>query len=178
MIILLDMTQNWNDDWVSKEDERCVSCYALLPICVAFTCLACHLSCSSNLTCYFRFLYALLAVTVGAFAGAIAFIGVSFYWFNPAGVGDCSFNVFIMTLTILLTLGMSAGSLHPQVQWLHPCWVWVLCAYRPLNLLATMFMSHDAFADWAKLLFARVHDCCKAFAFPTLYPGCQLHGLL
>ena len=22
MIILLDMTQNWNDDWVSKEDER------------------------------------------------------------------------------------------------------------------------------------------------------------
>lgn len=25
MIILLDMTQNWNDDWVSKEDERCVS---------------------------------------------------------------------------------------------------------------------------------------------------------
>lgn len=24
MIILLDMTQNWNDDWVSKEDDRCV----------------------------------------------------------------------------------------------------------------------------------------------------------
>ena len=23
MIILLDMTQNWNDDWVAKEDERC-----------------------------------------------------------------------------------------------------------------------------------------------------------
>ena len=22
MIILLDMTQNWNDDWVAKEDER------------------------------------------------------------------------------------------------------------------------------------------------------------
>ncbi|KAL3154486.1 hypothetical protein ABBQ32_013949 [Trebouxia sp. C0010 RCD-2024] len=84
MIILLDMTQNWNDDWVSKEDER--------------------------------FLYALLAVTVGAFAGAIALIGVSFYWFNPAGVGDCSFNVFVITLTILLTVGVSLGSLHPQAQ--------------------------------------------------------------
>ena len=33
MIILLDMTQNWNDDWVSKEDDRygyhCCSCIML-----------------------------------------------------------------------------------------------------------------------------------------------------
>ena len=40
MIILLDMTQNWNDDWVSKEDERYVwstaACYAALPIPVTF----------------------------------------------------------------------------------------------------------------------------------------------
>lgn len=79
-------------------------------------CFTCHMSCCSNLRCCFRFLYALLAVTVGAFAGAIALIGVSFYWFNPAGVGDCSFNVFVMTLTILLTLGVSLGSLHPQVK--------------------------------------------------------------
>ena len=61
-----------------------------------------------------RFLYALLAVTVGAFVGAISLIAVSFYWFNPSGVGDCSFNVFIMTMTILLTLAVSLGSLHPQ----------------------------------------------------------------
>lgn len=84
MIILLDMTQNWNDDWVSKEDER--------------------------------FLYALLAVTIGAFAGAIALIAVSFYWFNPSGAGDCSFNIFVMAVTILLTLAVSLGSLHPQAQ--------------------------------------------------------------
>ena len=71
----------------------------------------------------FRFLYALLAVTVGAFAGAIALIAVSFYWFNPAGVGDCSFNIFIMTLSILLTLGVTLGSLHPQVMLLQLCHV-------------------------------------------------------
>ena len=54
-------------------------------------------------------------MTVGAFVGAIALIGVSFYWFNPSGAGDCSFNVFVMTMTILLTLAVSLGSLHPQV---------------------------------------------------------------
>lgn len=62
-----------------------------------------------------RFLYALLAVTVGAFVGAIALIAVSFYWFNPSDAGDCSFNIFVMTVTILLTLAVSLGSLHPQV---------------------------------------------------------------
>jgi len=62
-----------------------------------------------------RFLYALLAVTIGAFAGAIALIAVSFYWFNPSSAGDCSFNVFVMAVTILLTLAVSLGSLHPQV---------------------------------------------------------------
>ena len=65
-----------------------------------------------------RFLYALLAVTVGAFAGAIALIAVSFYWFNPSGAGDCSFNIFVMAVTILLTLAVSLGSLHPQVGWI------------------------------------------------------------
>jgi len=74
-----------------------------------FCCIAC------------RFLYALLAVTVGAFAGAIALIAVSFYWFNPSGAGDCSFNIFVMTVTILLTLAVSLGSLHPQVSWTTVC---------------------------------------------------------
>ena len=32
MIILLDMTQNWNDDWVSKEDERCVSWFKAVAV--------------------------------------------------------------------------------------------------------------------------------------------------
>ena len=77
-----------------------------------------------------RFLYALLAVTVGAFAGAVALIAVSFYWFNPAGVGDCSFNVFVMTLTILLTVGVTLGSLHPQVMLLQLCQV-LGCANQP-----------------------------------------------
>jgi hypothetical protein len=68
-----------------------------------------------------RFLYALLAVTIGAFVGAIALIAVSFYWFNPSGAGDCSFNIFVMTVTILLTLAVSLGSLHPQVGWTTVC---------------------------------------------------------
>ena len=68
-----------------------------------------------------RFLYALLAVTIGAFVGAIALIAISFYWFNPSGAGDCSFNIFVMTVTILLTLAVSLGSLHPQVGWTTVC---------------------------------------------------------
>lgn len=68
-----------------------------------------------------RFLYALLAVTIGAFAGAIALIAVSFYWFNPSGAGDCSFNIFVLAVTILLTLAVSLGSLHPQVGRISVC---------------------------------------------------------
>lgn len=123
MIILLDMTQNWNDDWVSKEDDRCAShcCSCVLFSWKPLLCPRFQADAKPRfIAC--RFLYALLAVTVAALVGAIALIGVSFYWFNPAGVGDCSFNVFVMTMTIMLTLGVSLGSLHPQVQLLvHHC---------------------------------------------------------
>lgn len=62
-----------------------------------------------------RFLYALLAVTVGAFAGAIALVAVSFYWFNPSAAGDCSFNVFVIVVTIVITAAVCLVSMHPQV---------------------------------------------------------------
>lgn len=125
MIILLDMTQNWNDDWVSKEDDRLCSCRHVLlcsKCCSAYKCTLPWLRVVQPYIVARRFLYALLAVTVGAFAGAGALIGVSFYWFNPSGVGDCSFNVFVITTTILLALAVSLGSLHPQVhQLMAPC---------------------------------------------------------
>ena len=93
-----------------------------------------------------RFLYALLAVTVGAFAGAIALIGVSFYWFNPAGVGDCGFNVFVMTVTVFLTLAVSLGSLHPQVT--HSAVEWSM-RFRSLR-----YMLYLCRSSFAQLLYA------------------------
>lgn len=40
MIILLDMTQNWNDDWVSKEDDRSASHISqiMVPLIVSLHC--------------------------------------------------------------------------------------------------------------------------------------------
>jgi hypothetical protein len=82
MIILVDMAQNWNDNWVAKDDDR--------------------------------FLWALLAVTVGCYLGACTLVGVLFYWFKPAGAGDCSFNILIISLTLILGVAVSLLSLHPR----------------------------------------------------------------
>jgi hypothetical protein len=61
-------------------------------------------------------LAALLTATAGCYAGALALIGLAFRWFHPAGAGDCSLNVFLITLALLLGLAYSAGALHPAVQ--------------------------------------------------------------
>jgi hypothetical protein len=61
-------------------------------------------------------LAALLTATAGCYAGAFTLLGLAFHWFHPAGAGDCSLNVFLLTLTLLLGLGYSAGALHPAVQ--------------------------------------------------------------
>ena len=81
---------------------RCSVKYAWVILCIM---------CADNAR---RFLYALLAVTVGAFVGALALIGISFYWFNPSGAGDCSFNVFVLVFTIAITVAVSLLSMHPQ----------------------------------------------------------------
>lgn len=82
MVILLDLTLSWNNDWVSKDDER--------------------------------YLYALLAITVGAFLGVVGIDGFMYYWFKPSGAGDCSFNIGMITLTLIICVGFSMLSLHPQ----------------------------------------------------------------
>ncbi len=65
-----------------------------------------------------RYLYALLGVTVGCYAGIAAIVGVLFYWFNPGGA-DCSFNVSVIVLTILVCLTLGAASMHPAVRGFH-----------------------------------------------------------
>jgi hypothetical protein len=63
-----------------------------------------------------RLLWALLGVTVGAYAGAAVLAGLLFYFFNPAGAGDCSFNISVISLTLLLGLLVSAVSMSPYVR--------------------------------------------------------------
>jgi len=58
-------------------------------------------------------------VTVGAYAGAAVLAGLLFYFFNPAGAGDCSFNISVISLTLLLGLLVSAVSMSPYVR--APC---------------------------------------------------------
>ncbi|KAK9823454.1 hypothetical protein WJX72_002870 [[Myrmecia] bisecta] len=83
MIILLDLTQSWNDSWVAKEDNR--------------------------------YLYALLGITLGAYVGAATLAGLLFWLFAPSG-SECSFNICMITLTLVLCLAFSLLSLHPSAQ--------------------------------------------------------------
>ena len=62
-----------------------------------------------------RLLWALLGITVGAYAGVAVLAGLLFYFFNPAGAGDCSFNISIIALTLVLALIVSAVSMLPYV---------------------------------------------------------------
>ncbi len=55
MVILLDFTQSWNDAWVAEGESDQ------------------------------RWLYGLLALTVGAFSAVLTIAGLLFYWFKPAG---------------------------------------------------------------------------------------------
>lgn len=53
---------------------------------------------------------------MGAYAGCAALIGVLFYWFNPSGVGDCSFNTAIIAVTIIICVAVTMAPLHPSVR--------------------------------------------------------------
>lgn len=85
MIILLDVTQNWNDAWVEAGEEDG------------------------------RYFHALLGVTLGAYAGCITIAGLLYHWFAPGGA-DCSLNISLITLSLLLCIVLSLITLHPQVQ--------------------------------------------------------------
>lgn len=56
---------------------------------------------------------ALLACTVGSYTLSIALIGLMYKWFKPDGAGPCSLNMWLVTLTLFIVLGLSAVALHP-----------------------------------------------------------------
>ncbi len=60
-------------------------------------------------------LAALLGATAACYAGALTLLGLGYRWFHPHGAGDCSLNVFLLTLCLLLGLATSAAALHPAV---------------------------------------------------------------
>lgn len=60
-------------------------------------------------------LAALIGCTLACFAGALTLLGLAYRWFAPHSAGDCSLNVFVITLAIILGVAYSAASLHPAV---------------------------------------------------------------
>ena len=62
-----------------------------------------------------RYLWALLGVTGGAYLGSVGLAGVLFYFFNPSGAGDCSFNVTMITFTLILGLALTGVSMTPSL---------------------------------------------------------------
>lgn len=85
MVILLDVTQNWNDSWVEAGEED--------PF-------------------YFK---ALLGVTLGAYAGCITIAGLLYHFFAPSGA-DCSLNISLITLSLILCIILSVITMHPRVE--------------------------------------------------------------
>lgn len=79
------MTQGWNDAWVEAGEEDD------------------------------RYFHALLAVTLGAYAGCAAIGGLLFHWFAP-GTADCSLNISLITLSLVLCLVLSLVTMHPQAR--------------------------------------------------------------
>ena len=63
-----------------------------------------------------RYLWGLLGITVAAFGGAIALAGVLFYYFNPSGEDDCSFNITAICFTLFLGCLITAVSMSPFVR--------------------------------------------------------------
>lgn len=86
MIILLDFVQGWNDSWVEAGEED------------------------------ISWLYALLGVTLSSYAGVIGLVAIMFTWFAPTSSPDgCSFNVALITVSLLLVVCISLASLHPSL---------------------------------------------------------------
>lgn len=84
LVIILDVTQSWNDEWVEEGalDER--------------------------------FLYALLGLTILGYSACIVMAGFFYHWFAPSG-SDCSLNISLITIALLLCLAVTIISLHPTV---------------------------------------------------------------
>jgi len=58
---------------------------------------------------------ALMGCTAAAFGGGLALLGLGYRWFKPSGAGECTLNIFLLTLALLLGVAYSAAVLHPAV---------------------------------------------------------------
>lgn len=86
MIILLDFVQGWNDSWVEAGEEDV------------------------------SWLYALLGATISSYVGVIVLSALMFAWFSPTSATDgCSFNVALITVSLVLIVTISLASLHPAL---------------------------------------------------------------
>lgn len=67
-----------------------------------------------------RYLWALLGATLVAFAGTGALVGLSYSWFSPSSASDCSLNISLITLWLLLCIGFNALIFHPTIRRTNP----------------------------------------------------------
>lgn len=54
------------------------------------------------------------ALSVLCYGGGIAIAGLLYHWFAPGG-HDCSFNITIITVALILCVAFSLMSMHPAV---------------------------------------------------------------
>jgi len=91
-LIIIDLTQEWNDRWVVEGDSD------------------------------ERYLYALLIGTIGNYVLTVALFVASFMWFSPGDIDadgvpiDCSFNWSMIMIGVLLCTIMTMFTLHPSIK--------------------------------------------------------------
>ncbi|KAL4541005.1 hypothetical protein Ndes2526B_g05559 [Nannochloris sp. 'desiccata'] len=66
-----------------------------------------------------RYLYALLGATIFSYALSFTTAGVAYHWFAPAS-HDCSLNITLITLTVLVIIVLTAVTLHPRIKQVNP----------------------------------------------------------
>lgn len=89
VLIIIDMANSWNENWVTEGESD--------P----------------------RYLYALLMGTVGAYALSFTAAGLAYHWFAP-GAYDCSLNISLITIGLLLVILVTAVTLHPRIKEANP----------------------------------------------------------
>lgn len=91
MLIIIDMANSWNEEWVRQGEEDV------------------------------RYLYALLACSLGAYALSFTASGVAYNWFAPSNAAqDCSLNISLITIGLVVVVALTAVTLHPRIKESNP----------------------------------------------------------
>lgn len=128
-------------------------------------------------------LWALLSITVGAYIGTAVIAGLLFFFFNPAGAGDCSFNISVIALTLALGVLVSAVSMSPYVSCPNPLCLpqvpalqagcgqpYALCNHIPLVCMSWNYMSLLPMCRCGKWQpFCSTPKCQSASSSPVPY---------